>query len=546
MFGKLPKKLNQLPDEAQADALKWRFFNEYFDGIVIVFDENARITFVNREIEGFPPEEILGAHITEWVYDKDADAFERGVREILSGGNLASLEIRGKDASDAILWYSVRLGPIKENGKTTGGMAICSDITHLKQTIEEMEDSKNAMLNLLEDIERARVISETAKGRNEAILLNMGEGLAVIDSEGILELANERLADILRVKAEDMLGEAWQNALKFKYEDNRDVPPGKTPIQQAFDFKTRVATTPTITASMRYYLSRPLDGKRIPVQVTASPVVVGGKVVRVIAVIRDVSKELELERTKTEFVSVASHQLRTPLSTVNWYTEMLLSGEIGEMNIKQKDYLNEIYAGNQRMIELVNALLNVSRLEVGAFIVEPKMVNLKDIVVEVLNENNKAIQEKRLIVNLNLDPNIPEAEADPNLVRIILQNLITNAVKYTKSKIDISMALQEGVKINPKDRTDLQGVLLKISDDGLGIPDSQKPQIFTKLFRADNARLKDPQGSGLGLYIVKSIIDQTGGEIWFDSEENKGSTFYVLAPLKWMQKRIGTRKLTES
>lgn len=546
MFKIKSLKANKPVGKLDIDATRWRFLSEYFDGFVIIFDVNLNITFLNRGVEGLSPKQMEGSKMTEWVHEDDAEAFDQSLQEVIRVGSSLNSQLRGRPFENKIFWYSVRLGPIRENGKIVGGMAIASDITQLKKIIADMEDNKNAMLNLLEDIEQARAVSETAKGRNEAILLNMGEGLAVIDSEGILELANERLADILRVKVEDMLGEKWQDALKFKYEDNRDVPSGKTPIQQSFDFKTRVVTTPTITSSMRYYLSRPLDGKRIPVQVTASPVVVGGKVIRVIAVIRDVSKELELERTKTEFVSVASHQLRTPLSTVNWYTEMLLSGEIGEMNVKQKDYLNEIYSGNQRMIDLVNALLNVSRLEVGAFIVEPQDVNLKDIVVEVLNENNKAIQEKKLIVNLNLDPNIPEVEADPNLVRIIIQNLITNAVKYTKSKIDISMASQEGVKVNQKDRTDLKGILLKISDDGVGIPDAQKSRIFTKLFRADNARLKDPQGSGLGLYIVKSIIDQTSGEIWFDSEENKGSTFYVLVPLKWMQKRVGTRKLTES
>lgn len=531
--------------QADEDAIKWRFFAEYFDGIIVIVDDKRKITFVNKSFAGSPVEEIMGTEISDWIHKGDRDALAESIERALKHGGPFKINIRGEGSNNNLSWYSVRGGALRENNKVSGVILICADITDLKNTIQQMEDNKAAMTNLLEDIERARIATENAKAEDEAILSNIGEGLAVINAEGTLELANQRLGEILLIKPDEIIGRNWPQALIFKYEDNRDVEVGKIPIQQAFDFKTRVATTPLITNSMRFFLLRS-DGKRIPIQVTASPMIIGGRISKVIAVIRDVSKEIELEKTKTEFVSIASHQLRTPLSTVNWYTEMLLSGDIGDVNSKQKDYLNEIYSGNQRMIDLVNALLNVSRLEVGAFIVEPKMISVKDSIKDVLNEIQLQLVEKKIKVEESYGEDLPNVEADPNLARIIIQNLITNAMKYTNTKISISLTLQKGVLINQRDNKDSTGILIKISDDGLGIPEAQKHQIFTKLFRADNARIKDPQGTGLGLYIVKSIIDQTGGEIWFDSEEGKGTTFYVLAPIQWMVKRTGTRKLLEA
>lgn len=543
MFKKrLLKDTDTSESKLEEDAVKWRFFIDYFDGIVAMVGSDKRITFINRVLEGLDPREIIGSNPEDWIYEPDRETFRKNLDAVFRNGELTSFEVRGVGPKNTTACYLVRIGPVREEKVIAGAIIISSDITALKQTIKRMEDNKDAMVNLLEDIEKSRIESENAKIKDEAIILNIGEGLAVINYDGSIQLVNQRLAEMLLGIPSEFTGRKWQEMLIFKYEDNSDVEIGKNPIQQAYEFKTRVTTTPMITNSMRYFLER-ADGKRVPVQVTASPIITYGRVSEVIAVIRDISKEIELDKTKTEFVSIASHQLRTPLSTVNWYSEMLLSGEAGAISAKQQDYLKEIYAGNQRMIELVNALLNVSRLEVGAFIVEPKMIDLKKVAQEVLNEVQLQFQDGDIKVETVFDDNLPEVQADHNLVRIVIQNLVTNAMKYTKSKVNISLSLQSGILINQKDRQDSSGILLKISDNGMGIPESQKPQIFTKLFRADNARMKDPQGSGLGLYIVKSIIDQTGGEIWFDSKENTGTTFYVLVPIKWMEKRIGTRRL---
>jgi PAS domain S-box-containing protein len=252
---------------------------------------------------------------------------------------------------------------------------------------------------------------------------------------------------------------------------------------------------------------------------------------------RDITKAKEVDQAKTEFVSLASHQLRTPLSAINWYTEMLLAGDAGDITTDQESYLKEIYNGSQRMVDLVNALLNVSRLELGTFIVEPTEGSLQEIADDVLKElENQTIAKKQQIVK-DYDTGIPKIMIDTKLTRIVFQNLLSNAVKYTPEEGKVTVS----IITNPDNHKE---VLIKVKDTGYGIPKYQQDKIFSKLFRADNIKKMETEGTGLGVYIIKQIIDNAGGKIWFESEENKGSTFYVTIPLSGMVKKAGSRELS--
>lgn len=248
---------------------------------------------------------------------------------------------------------------------------------------------------------------------------------------------------------------------------------------------------------------------------------------------KDITKLKEVDKAKTEFVSLASHQLRTPLSAVNWYAELLLDADAGILNEEQKSYVNEIYAGNQRMVSLVNALLNVSRLEMGTFEVEPKDIKPQEYINDVLQDLKLQIEGKNLEINNNTKDKINTFHADPDIFRIIVQNLITNAVKYTQKggKIEYSLGYK-GDKF-----------VIIVSDNGRGIPSHQKDRIFTKLFRADNVKQLDIEGTGLGLYLVKTVVDKLGGDISFTSQLNKGASFTVTLPKNGMTKKAGSRSL---
>lgn len=252
-----------------------------------------------------------------------------------------------------------------------------------------------------------------------------------------------------------------------------------------------------------------------------------GRPLRMTGVNWDITKEKEIDRAKTEFVSLASHQLRTPLSSINWYTEMLLDGDGGKLTKTQRDFLQEIYQGNKRMVALVDDLLSVSRLEMGTFVIDPEKLDIVDVADSVLKELEFRIEEKKMKLRKDYEK-VPVIYSDKNLLRMILQNLLTNAVKYTPENGQITLRL-----LAHKGE-----LMIVVSDNGYGIPKVQQGRVFSKLFRADNVKSRDTDGTGLGLYIIKAIVERLGGEINFESEENVGTTFYVKIPLRYVDKTV--------
>ncbi len=235
----------------------------------------------------------------------------------------------------------------------------------------------------------------------------------------------------------------------------------------------------------------------------------------------------DLEQVKIDFVSLASHQLRTPLTSVNWYTELLLSGDAGPLNETQRTYVEEIHNGNKRMVDMVNALLNVSRFDLGTFTISLSPTDIVEMTNSILEEEKLKIEKKNITIVTQYPTTPVIISVDTSLMRILIQNLISNAVKYTPEKgtVTIEIALD----------TNLFSV--KVSDTGYGIPMEVQSKVFSKLFRADNIKDKDTDGTGLGLYMVKKIIDVSGGTISFDSKP--GSTvFTVTYPVDGMKSPI--------
>lgn len=269
-------------------------------------------------------------------------------------------------------------------------------------------------------------------------------------------------------------------------------------------------------------------------------------------VAQEVSKHRELDKAKTDFVTLASHQLRTPLSIIKWYVDFLINGDAGEISEEQKKYLQEVYLSNERLIELVNALLDVSRIDVGTFSIDPEPISITEKADEAIAKFSKEIETKNIKLEKIYDE-FPSIDLDPRLTRIVFENIISNSIKYTPDSGFIKVIIKKTEK----------NILIKISDSGCGIPREHQPKIFNKLFRAENARKIESIGTGLGLYIVKAIIQKSGGKIWFESpsldlllvpgendsdipidRRNQGTTFFITIPLKGMKKKKGTKKLT--
>jgi signal transduction histidine kinase len=247
------------------------------------------------------------------------------------------------------------------------------------------------------------------------------------------------------------------------------------------------------------------DGSKFFATVTASPVIVGGRLVGSVTVFRDRTQWIQLDRSKSEFVSVASHQLRMPLTSMRWFLELLLGDKEGKLTKEQRENLEQILAIDKNMLDIVNGLLNVARLETGTYVVEPVPVRLDEVADSVLAELQPMILEKRQEVEKRFAAPIPPIPADRDMLRIVFQNLLGNAVKYTPERGRVSVSIEP----------DKDDVLVTVADTGVGIPREQQGQIFTKMFRAENVRKTD--GTGLGLYVAKEIVGMAGGRIWFES-----------------------------
>ncbi|MBI4138176.1 MAG: HAMP domain-containing histidine kinase [Candidatus Wildermuthbacteria bacterium] len=233
-------------------------------------------------------------------------------------------------------------------------------------------------------------------------------------------------------------------------------------------------------------------------------------------------KEREIERMKTEFVSLAAHQLRNPLSVIRWTLQVMLEGDYGPVPKKQRELLQKTFESNESMIRLINDLLDVSRIEEGRYLYEPAF---KDIVAVVnsMADKYKEEAERRGVALLvqEVSGGVPLVYIDEEKIRLAIQNLLENALRYTPRGGRVTIELSH----------DTKEVRVAVRDTGMGIPESQQRRVFQKFFRATNAKSLDSEGSGLGLYLVKNIIQAHGGSVEFQTQEGKGSVFTLRVPL---------------
>lgn len=231
----------------------------------------------------------------------------------------------------------------------------------------------------------------------------------------------------------------------------------------------------------------------------------------------------KLDEAKSNFITVAAHQLRTPLSGIKWTLNLLMGGDVGALPTSQQTLLMKAYESNERMIGLVNDMLDADRIDSGKMHYAPVPIQLTDVLDNVLFELLPQANAKGVSIHLAPPPGgAPKVHADPEKLRAVFQNLVDNAVKYSRPRgtVEVGMAVAEGGRMR-----------IWVKDDGIGIPQEQQHSIFERFFRARNAVKAETNGSGLGLFIVKSIVEKHGGRIWFESAEGHGTTFFFTIPI---------------
>jgi two-component system sensor histidine kinase VicK len=374
----------------------------------------------------------------------------------------------------------------------------------------ELSKSKEELSQLVAKLKKQQKLLQLEQAKTTAIINAIPNGLLASSRDGNIFLVNEETEKLLGLDADKLLGRFISQVLPFS-ENNSTNSNSDISLSKAIQGEriTRVFT-----------YESPIDKQKITIENTANPIKVDKDIVGIVDIIRDKTQEQETERAQKEFVSIASHQLRTPITSIKWNTELLLSIENLDQDVK--DAADTIYKENNRMEKLVNALLNLSRIDLGVIKFVTKEINIIEYIDILLKTLNAEIVKKSLIIQKDININTPIIN-DPVYTDIIIGNILSNAIKYTSSNGTVSIKIYTIAENNI--------MHIEIADNGLGIPTSQQTQIFGRLFRANNAKNSQTDGNGLGLYVVKKLVEAMGGNVWFQSEENKGTTFFIELPL---------------
>jgi two-component system phosphate regulon sensor histidine kinase PhoR len=406
-----------------------------------------------------------------------------------------------KDSEDNFIGYFLALVDITEIKKFREGLE-----KKVEERTKELGDSRAALMNMLEDVEESRRRSEEEKNKTLTIITNFSDGLLVFDKGKTLSLINPQAERFFEVKEKNVIGKSIPELNAFPklktlvallMEGMKDVYRKELAIEDNLILET--STLPIISKE---------EGET-----------------GMLVILHDISREKMVERIKTEFVSLAAHQLRTPLSAIKWTLKMLLEGDLGEITPEQRDFILKTYQSNERMISLINDLLDVTRIEEGRYLYRPVLTEFENVVQYVINFSREEISRKKMILEFEKTKNkLPKVVIDVEKIKLVIQNLLDNAIKYTPSGGKIKISLKHN-----KDKKEIE---FTIKDTGVGILEEQQPRIFSKFFRGANVMRMETEGSGLGLFISKNIIEAHGGRIWFESKEGEGTAFYFTLPIK--------------
>ena len=369
---------------------------------------------------------------------------------------------------------------------------------------KEARDEKSALLNILKDTEKARREAEEERDRTKAIIANLTDGLIVLDREEKITLINPEGERLLGVKTEEVEDKPLRTLTGI---------PSLKKLAELIDFREDKKSL----FRKELFLQKPIE--RI-LEVNSISLISREETV---IILHDISREKMVEKMKTEFVFLAAHQLRTPLSEIKWTLRMLLDGDMGEITEEQRDFVRKTYQSNERMISLVNDLLDVTRIEEGRYLYKPTFIQIENVIQFVINSFEEVIQRKRIKFEFQKpSEKLPRVKVDVEKIRLAIQNLLDNAMRYTPPGGEVKVSITQGLK----------EIEVRVQDTGVGIPRDQQERVFTKFFRGANVVRMETEGTGLGLFITKNIIEAHGGRIWFESEEGKGTTFHFSLPVE--------------
>lgn len=363
-----------------------------------------------------------------------------------------------------------------------------------------------------------RELSQVAN-KSEIVINAITDGVVAVDSQGTIQLINPAAQAIIGWGKQDALKLDYRSVIKLLTKNGEAVNQNTDPIQQVLRSNNPIATSDLQLETH--------SGKKLLISVSASPV--GQVGAGAIIVFRDITREKQEERQQAEFISTASHEMRTPVATIEGYLGLALNPNTAAIDAKARDYLTKAYASIQHLGRLFQDLLDISRVEDGRLKNNPKVVDLAAFVGEIVHTFETQAKAKGLV--LMFKPTVQQhgsghplgpvffVDVDNDHLREIVSNLVENAIKYTrKGNVTIDIT------------GDISHARLSVHDTGIGIPKEDQVHLFQKFYRVDNSDTRDIGGTGLGLYLCRRLVETMGGRLWLESNVGEGSTFYVEFP----------------
>lgn len=356
--------------------------------------------------------------------------------------------------------------------------------------------------------------------KREAILASIADGVVFNDRYARIVLVNRAAELILETQAKDLIGRDLKDLI------DRFTAGARDDILRAMN---AILSDPTVEITPEAAQTVLQIGKSTISAHLAPVITEHGEFLGIVTIFRDITREVEADRAKSEFVSTVSHELRTPMTAIKGYTDLIFGGTVGQVNDDQKRFLGIIKSNTDRLTALINDLLDISRIETGRVRFEPESIQLGSIVKNVIDALAPNAEQKEHALTFRVEAGLPEIMADPDRLNQVFTNLVGNAINYTPDggKIAVDVYCVEGA------------IRADIEDNGIGITQDDLGKIFERFYRADHPLVQESRGTGLGLPIVKMFVQMHGGRVWAESEMGHGSRFTVLLPVPTAQHEEG-------
>ncbi len=481
---------------------------------IVITDADGTILYANKSAEmmtGFSLEEMKGKTPALWGRQMSSEFYEAFWYTIKQEKKPYFGEVTNRRKNGIQYLANISVSPILDKqGAVSFFVGIERDITEERKHQKDIERHAS-------ELESANIQIRAEKERAEGILRflqSIGEAVYVTDAERKIIFINQTAADYIGKPQETIIGTHTSEHFTFEI-GNEDESDRQMPIQQVLE------THKTVTFPNHMFVVK--EGVRLPITGTAAPIFDDHKAfLGVIVIFQDITEKYALEQMKDRFLSVAAHQLRTPIGSMRWSMELLRNGDFGELPVGAQEAIQELYDNSNRLLALINSLLDVSRIDQGKVNEESVLVDMTEVIQEVVTTLSGEAKQRGMTLTFTMpEKPLPPVRVTRGHMFEAIENLVSNALRYSREGglVTITVGSQKG-KLE-----------IRVTDTGIGIPEADQTKIFSKFFRASNAVRSFTDGSGLGLSVVKSYVEENGGTVSFESKENVGTTFIIKLPL---------------